>query len=73
MIDQQTVLLVMGRINPAVLRVSRVESYCSVDSLVTGTVHGIDLVVKGSDYSQVKVFYVILCPRFDAGSQSPLQ
>ena len=52
MIDWQVISLVMRWINPAVLHVSRVESYCSVDSLVMVTVPGIDLAVRGSGCNQ---------------------
>lgn len=42
----------MGWINPAVLCMSEVESYCAVDSLVIKTVPSTDLVVKGSGCNQ---------------------
>jgi len=75
MIDWQS-LLMMRWINPAALRVSGVESRCSVDSLITGTVPGIDLVVRGSgciEGTAKQSYSVIFCSGFGAGSHFPLQ
>lgn len=47
---------------------SRVWSCCSVDSAVTGTVPGIDFVVRDSDCNQVTAKQSCCYPRFDVGS-----